>query len=73
MRQSILTYMTTNYEWFIENNLDKFSGKWVAIDGNKVLESDMKLDALLKKVKDSYPKSRPFITKIRDKLLRLRS
>ena len=53
--------------------MDKFSGKWVAIDDNKVLESDMKLDALLKKVKDSYPKSRPFITKIRDKLLRLRS
>ena len=64
---------TTNYEWFIKNNLEKYAGKWVAIDSNKVLESDKKLNDLLKKVKDKYPKSKPFITKIRDKLLRLHS
>ena len=64
---------TTNYEWFIKNNLDKFAGKWVAIDNNQVLDTDLKLDALLKKVKDKHPKSRPFITRIRNKLLRLHS
>ncbi|HJN62563.1 MAG: DUF5678 domain-containing protein [Candidatus Woesearchaeota archaeon] len=63
----------TNYEWFIGNNLDKYAGKWVAIDNNKVLESSLKFDVLLKKIKEKYPKSRPFITKIRNKLLRLRS
>ncbi len=62
---------STNYEWFIENNLDKFAGKWIAIDNNQVLESDVKLDSLLKKVKSQYPKSRPFISKVRNKLLRL--
>ena len=65
--------VTTNYEWFIENNLDKYAGKWVAIDKNQVLENDTKLDVLLKKVKDKYPKSRPFITRVRNKLLRLHS
>ena len=64
---------TANYEWFIENNLDKYAGKWVAIDNNQVLESDLKLDDLLKKVKDKYPKSRSFISKVRNKLLRLHS
>ena len=64
---------TTNYDWFIENNLDKFSGKWIAIDNNRVLDSDIKLDSLLNKVKDKYPKSRPFITRVRNKLLRLHS
>ena len=65
--------VTTNYDWFIENSLDKYAGKWVAIDNNQVLESDLKLDALLKKVKDKYPKSKPLITRIRNKLLRLHS
>ena len=64
---------TTNYDWFIENNLDKFSGKWIAIDNNRILDSDIKLDSLLNKVKDKYPKSRPFITRVRNKLLRLHS
>ena len=64
---------TTNYDWFIENNLDKFSGKWIAIDNNQVLYSDIKLDSLLNKVKDKYPKSRPFISRVRNKLLRLHS
>lgn len=64
---------TTNYEWFIENNLYEYAGKWIAIDDKQVLESDMKLDVLLKKVKDKYPKSRPFITRVRNKLLRLHS
>ncbi|MBI2653308.1 hypothetical protein HYX02_00715 [Candidatus Woesearchaeota archaeon] len=64
---------TTNYEWFIENNLDRYAGKWVAIDNKQVLDSDLKLDALLEKVKDKYPKSRPFITRVRNKLLRLHS
>ncbi|MBN4049151.1 succinyl-CoA synthetase subunit alpha [archaeon AH-315-M20] len=63
----------TNYDWFIENNLDKYAGKWVAIDNNKVLVSDLKLDILLKRIKEKYPKSRPIIGKITDKLLRLHS
>ncbi len=63
----------TNYDWFIENDLDKYAGKWVAIDNNQVLDSALKLDDLLKKVKDNYPKSRPFITRVRNKLLRLHS
>lgn len=65
--------MATNYEWFIGADLDRYAGKWVAIDNKEVLDSDVKLDALLKKVKDNHPKSRPFITKIGNKLLRLHS
>ena len=64
---------TTNYEWFIENNLDKYAGKWIAIDNNQVFESDTRLDKLLKKLKDNYPKSRPLLGKMTNKLLRLHS
>lgn len=63
----------TNYEWFIENNFDEYAGKWVAIDNKKVLESDTKLDELLKKIKEKHLKSRPIIGKITNKLLRLYS
>lgn len=65
--------MTTNYEWFIQADLDRYAGKWVAIDNKKVLESDTKLDALLKKIKEKYPKSRPLIGKLTNKLIRLHS
>ena len=64
---------TRNYEWFIENNFDNYADRWIAIDNEKVLESDVKLDILLKKVKEKYPQARPFITKVRNKLLRLHS
>jgi len=60
--------MTTNYEWFIEANLDKYAGRWVAIDNKKVLDSALKLDELLKKIKEKHPKSRPLIGKITNKL-----
>ena len=60
--------MTTNYEWFIQTNLDKYAGKWVAIDNKKVLDSDLKLDILLKKIKDKHPKLKQFITKINPKI-----
>lgn len=65
--------MTTNYEWFIKNNFDEYANKWIAIDNNKVLESDAKLEVLLKKVKDKYPRAKPLIGKITNKLLRLHS
>ncbi len=64
---------TRNYDWFIENNLDDYSCRWVAVDNEKVLESDVKLESLLKKVKEKHPKSRPFVAKVRNKLLRLPS
>ncbi|MBI2574757.1 hypothetical protein HYV82_02640 [Candidatus Woesearchaeota archaeon] len=65
--------VATNYEWFIENNLDEYSGKWIAIDKGTVLDSDARLDELLKKIRSKHMSSRPFITRIRDRLLRLRS
>ena len=63
----------TNYEWFIENNLDEYSGRWIAIYNNKVLESNANLETLLKSVKEKYPNVKPLITKMRNKLLRLHS
>lgn len=64
---------TTNYEWFMEANLDKYSGKWVAIDKGTVLDSAARLEELLRSMRNNHPSSRPFITRIRDKLLRLHS
>lgn len=64
---------TTNYEWFIEANLDEYAGKWVAIENKKVVDSDYKLEELLEKLKENYPKARPLIGKITNKLLRLHS
>ncbi|MBI2508236.1 hypothetical protein HYV89_04760 [Candidatus Woesearchaeota archaeon] len=63
----------TDYDWFIETDLDEYSGKWIAIENKKVLDSDVKIGTLLYKIKDKHPKSRPMFARITNKLLRLHS
>ena len=69
----IIKMVKTDYDWFIETNLDEYSGKWIAIENKKVLDSDIKIGVLLKRIKEKYPKARPTFSKITNKLLRLHS
>ncbi len=63
----------TDYDWFIETDLDEYSGKWIAIENKKVLDCDAKIGDLLKRIKDRHPKARPMFSRITNKLLRLHS
>ncbi|MBS3151270.1 succinyl-CoA synthetase subunit alpha [Candidatus Woesearchaeota archaeon] len=63
----------TDYDWYIETDLDEYSGKWIAIENKKVLDSDVRFAVLLGRIKEKYPKARPTFTRITNKLLRLHS
>ena len=63
----------TDYDWYIETDLDEYSGKWIAIENKKVLDSDVRFAVLLGRIKEKYTKARPTFTRITNKLLRLHS
>lgn len=58
----------SNYEWFLQQDLNKYAGKWIAVIDNKVVASEKDVDALMTEVKTKYPKKTPLITKVRTKL-----
>ncbi|MFC1769361.1 DUF5678 domain-containing protein [Nanoarchaeota archaeon] len=57
-----------NYEWYLENDFSKYSGKWLAIIDKKVVGVNKDVEKLVYEVKDKYPKRRPLISKVRSKL-----
>ena len=63
----INSYM--NYEWFLKKDFSKYSGKWLAIVDRNVVGSGNNVNKLIKDVKIKFPNKRPFITKVKDKLL----
>lgn len=66
-----MTYV--DYEWFLQENLSRYAGKWVAIINKTVVASGTKPAEVLKEVKKNFPKQRPLLTKIRSKLAILSS
>lgn len=64
-----MTYV--DYEWFLQENLSRYAGKWVAIINKTVVASGTKPAEVLKEVKKNFPKQRPLLTKIRSKLATL--
>lgn len=57
-----------DYEWFLKENLSKYSGKWVAIVDKQVIATGNDAVLVVKEAKSKYPKKRPFLAKVRDKL-----
>lgn len=52
-----------NYEWFIKKaDVSKYAGKWVAVEDQKIVASEVKIGKLLEEVKDNWPDAA--ITKI---------
>lgn len=62
----ISSYM--NYEWFLKKDLSEYSGKWLAIIDKKVVASGKDVNKIIKEVKHKYPRKRPLLTKVKDKL-----
>jgi len=57
-----------DYEWFLQQDLSRYSGKWLAIMDKKVIASDRNMDKVMAKVKKEFPNKKPFLTKIRSRL-----
>ncbi len=66
-----MTY--SDYEWYLQNDLSKYAGKWIAIINKKVIAFGVEPAHVLKQAKEKYPNKKPLLTKIRDKLAILSS
>lgn len=58
----------TNYEWFLQQDLKEYAGRWIAIIDKKVIGSEKNVDVLMAEVKSKFPKKVPLITKVITKL-----
>lgn len=52
-----------NFDFFIDEDMHKFSGKWIAILNKKVVASGENLKEMLREVKEKYPKQEPLIVR----------
>lgn len=55
--------LNENFNFFVEQDLRKFSGKWIAIINKKVIDSSDNLKKLMEDVKSKYPKEEPLIVR----------
>ncbi|MBI2109596.1 succinyl-CoA synthetase subunit alpha [Candidatus Woesearchaeota archaeon] len=53
-----------DYEAYLNLDLSKYIGKWVAIDKGKVIAADKDPSIVLNKARSSNPSKRPFIAKV---------
>ena len=52
-----------NYEWFIKKaDVDKYAGKWIAIENQRIVASGAKIDRLLSEIQGNWPNAA--VTKI---------
>ena len=61
-----MTY--ADYEWYIEQNLSRYDGEWIAIMDKHIIAHDKNVKKVLDFSKQKYPNKRPIITKINNKL-----
>ena len=60
--------METNYDWYLKQDLSKFSGKWLAIVDRKVVATGKNAEQVIKEARKEYPNKRPMITKVKNYL-----
>ncbi len=58
-----------NFESLTEEELTKYSGEWIAVIDSKVVAHSKSFNELYSLVKENYPKKRPLIGKLPDKIL----
>ena len=45
-----------NYEWFIRKaDVNKYAGKWIAVENRKVVASETRISKLLEETKQNWP------------------
>ena len=64
-----MIFMNGDYEWFMQSNLDEYTGKWIAIVNKKIVATSENVTDVLKKVREECPKTTPFVTKVPEKML----
>lgn len=63
-----MTNAYSSYEWFLQQDLSRYAGRWVAIVGKTVVGSGTSVQKLIEETRKKYPRQKPFITKVKTKL-----
>lgn len=56
-----------NYQHFMNANVNKHLGRWIAIDNEKIIASHEDFKVVFKEAKKLNPKKRPFIARVNEK------
>ena len=56
-----------NYQFFMETNVDKYIGQWIAICNKKIISHGKNPKKVLKEAKIKCPKNKPLLTRVPDK------
>ncbi len=56
--------MSVEHQFFVENPLSEYTGKWVAIVGKKVIAADVSLRNVHEIVKRREPEADPLFAKV---------
>lgn len=59
--------MKSNYQYFLEQNLDAYIGKWIAICDNEIVASGTNVKEVYKEAKSKCPRLRPMVTRVPEK------
>ena len=57
-----------DYEWYLDQDLRKYSGEWVAIMDKQVISHNKDAGEVIKDSKKRFPKRTPFIAKVNSHL-----
>lgn len=60
-------YTMDNYNFFMQTNLNKYIGEWIAICNNSIVSHGKNVKEVFKEAKEKCPKTKPLITRIPDK------
>jgi len=58
------TQLEKNYEFFIDANLDNYTGEWVAICDNKVVAHGKNVKEVFEESRKKCPNKKPLLSKV---------
>lgn len=56
-----------NYNFYMQTDLSKFIGQWIAISDNKIISHDKELKKVYKEAKTLLKEKKPLLVKVPDK------
>ena len=59
--------MSSNYQFFLKANLEKYIGEWIAICNEKIVSHGKDAKKVFDEAKAKYPEERPLLTRVADK------
>jgi len=59
--------MEGDYQFYMETNVDKYIGKWIAICEKKVISSGRDVKKVFREAKEKCGNKTPFLAKVPDK------